>query len=240
MTAVTNSTPIFVYTGVVLLSKCLRRFVVAKKKKKPADSTATGDSNEVKDNRFTVKNSKQTAFNFGSGTINQKIEKPKKPINVRPYDENELSFLGIGERLMRRLYGTYDHDLKRWTLYAIIGSILSGAPLGVPFVPGTPVPIGSPSYIPLFYTGMVGIILTILLGWGPIEMARRTECPKCHYKFSLFDVKKTMTNREHLSEAEEVRNFKVKRRCENCRYEDVVDRVQHIYHEPPNNNGDNE
>ncbi len=203
------------------------------KKKKSTDST--GDSNEVKDNRFTVKNSKQTAFNFGSGTINQNFESSKKPIDFRPYDDGELSFLGIGERLMRRLYGTYKHDLGRWTVYSVIGSILSGVPLGLPFVPHTPVPIGSPSYIPLFYLGMVGIILTILLGWGPIELAKRTECPKCHYKFSLFDIKKTMTNRENLSEEEEVRNFKVKRRCENCGYKDVVDRVQHIYHEPPNN-----
>jgi len=212
--------------------------VVKKKKRKSTNSTATGDSNEVKDNRFSGKNSTQTAFNFGSGTINQKIEAPKKPIDVRPYDENELSFLGIGERLMRWFYGTYKHDLKWWTFFSVIASILSGSSIGVPFVPDTPVPIGSPSYIPLFYVGMASIILTILLGWGPIGMAKRTECPNCHYKFSLFDIKKTMTNREHLSEVEEVRNFRVKRRCENCGYEDVVERVQHIEHEPADNGED--
>jgi len=57
-------------------------------------------------------------------------------------------------------------------------------------------------------------------------MARETECPKCHYKFSFFNVQKTLTNTASLSD-EEVRNFKVKKVCEHCGFTDIFKKVEH-------------
>jgi hypothetical protein len=57
-------------------------------------------------------------------------------------------------------------------------------------------------------------------------MARETECPQCHYKFSFFNVQKTLTNTASLSD-EEVRNFKVKKVCEHCGFTKTFKRVEH-------------
>ena len=201
---------------------------MVKKKQKDEPSKRSSD-NEVK-----VSRSKNTQVAIGDN-ITQINEAPKKPIDVHPYDSNDLSLIGIGERLMRLFYGTYDHDLKWWTFFTAIASTLSGGTIGAPFVPGTPVPIGSQYYVPVSLIGFMGLALTALLGWGPIGMAKQTECPKCHHKFSFFAIRKTLTNREELSD-EEIRNFRVKKICNNCGYSKVFKKVEHVAYEPVGDN----
>ena len=206
-----------------------------KRNKSTDDSEDAGEHTEIADTRIKVERSKNTGIAVGShNVINLPAE--QKPINVHPYDANEFSFIGIGERLMRLFYGTANHDLKWWTRGSLLASLISGGTFGSPFIPNSPVSLGSQYYIPVSLAGLVGILLTILLGWGPIEMARKTECPKCHYRFSFFNIKKTLTNTQSLSD-EEVRNYRIKKRCENCGHTATIEKVEHIPHEPADDNG---
>jgi hypothetical protein len=189
------------------------------KKKKDEPSKRSSD-NEVK-----VSRSKNTQVAIGDN-ITQVQEAPKKPIPFDPYDDNELSLIGIGERLMRLFYGTYDHNLNWWTFFTVIASVLSFGAIGSPFVPNSPVRIGSQYYLPISLIGFAGFGLSSLFGWGPIGMAKQTECPKCHYKFRFFAVKKDLVNSKELSD-EEVRHFKVKKKCKHCGFSKVFDRVEH-------------
>jgi hypothetical protein len=188
---------------------------------------------EFSDINVDTRRSKNSPVAIGNNII-QNFEAQQKPIDFQPYEENDLSLIGIGESLMRRFYGTLNHDLNKWILYTLIASIISGGTIYAPYVPGTPVPIGSHYYVPFSLAGFIGLLLALLLGWGPIGIAKQTECPNCLYKFSFFNVQKTMTNRAELSDGE-VRNFRIKKVCNNCGYSKTVKRVQHIPYEAENN-----
>jgi len=206
-------------------------------KKKPKPKTPPNEEaeprKEFSDNTVDARRSKDAQIAIGKN-ITQIREAAKKPIPFDPYDANELSLIGIGERLMRLFYGTYNHNLNWWTFFTAIASILSFGTIGSPFVPNSPVRIGSQYYLVVSLIGFAGFGLTALFGWGPIGMARQTECPKCYYKFRFFAVKKDLVNSQELSD-EEVRHFRVKKKCKHCGYSKVFDKVEHRAHETEDN-----
>jgi hypothetical protein len=207
----------------------------AKKKKprkaKPAETEPKEQFSEIE---VDTSRSKNSPVAIGHDII-QNIEAPQKPIDVHPYNSDDLGVIRIGRWLMLRLYGTLDHSLSRFTLFTLIASIISGGAIYTPYVPSTPVPIGSHYYLGLSLAGFIGLALSLYFGWAPIGMAKETECPNCHYKFSFLSVQKTLTNTASLSD-EEVRNFKVKKVCQNCGFTKVFKKVEH--HPYPSNDGD--
>ncbi len=199
----------------------------SKKRKKQTEREGSAESESKEgfsDNYVDASRSKKSQVAIGHH-ITQKIETPKKPIEVLPQEGNERLFVDIGRWIMRTFFkGDMVHSLKPFGLVVGVIAVITGY-LSIGRVYLDPTSIASSTfnaYLEMAYVLVFAISVSV--GGGIIGIAGRTTCPKCGQKF-MFTRKKRLITGQGTHRGYEVTNYKSDWSCDNCGHKEKVPEV---------------
>jgi DNA-directed RNA polymerase subunit RPC12/RpoP len=164
----------------------------------------------LKDNTIAT-GSENVAISGDHNTVNQTIGS-QQPIPVPSYEPSEWGMFHFGKWLMLKLFGTLKHSLKGFTITVV--ALCIGTILPMAIVPRIDITLYSSPFMVL---DIICFGIVAVFGGGTIVSAKRTECPRCHYKFSYFNVSKFLIGTRE-TESMEVHHYKNRYRCNNCGY----------------------
>ncbi len=177
----------------------------------PEGSKYLGEAKQKSNNKssikFNIRNSKNVNAIAGSKNSKAVINNIQNQPNIHtlPYSTFEQGMINLGRWLMKKLYGSLDHTIRKFVLAVLILNIVTGIPLIIFF--NTSIQL---------YT-IIPFLITIIFGWGFIITSEETKCPRCKKRFAFTRKSRILENTADLTE-KEILNYKSSYSCDYCNF----------------------
>ena len=167
----------------------------------------------IPDVNVETTDSTNTAVVIGDkNVVNQNAD---QSIDILP-DDNDLTNR-VGKWIMMHVFGRLDHSMK---LYGVLTTLVAGAIAYPAFQPALLIQwFGESSFPMVWYAFLIPLIVTLALGPLLFVESHQSTCPKCGFKFSWINTKRTLKKHAVLSDRE-IRNERATYQCTNpkCRF----------------------